>query len=348
MSILKVREGLVEIYIPKISTELGPGKKGGGYYSKPMIFSRDLTVMVLKALDNQSIKALDGLASSGIRGLRIAKEAGIKIDLNDKSQYAVNLIRRNMELNDIDLNVTQMDLNCLLQSKKYDYIDIDPYGSFAPYLESAVESINNGGIMGITTTDLPNFTGTNKIKGLKKYGSIGIRNYLKQEAGLRIMLAYIAKVAVANNMGIEPLVSVYRDYYYRAFIRFKKGMKYSTMTLNNVQTISMASLMPRHYGPFWIGDLHNLEFTKKLKNETYFESYKIIEKYSEYFNLENMLFFYSTEDFCNRLNVSQVKVETVISRLKSMGFNASRTQFDPLGIKTHASYIKMKEAILSR
>ena len=347
MSILKVKEGLVEIYVPKISTELGPGKKGGGYYSKPMIFSRDLTIMILKALANPNIKALDGLSSTGVRGIRIAKEAGIKIELNDRSHYAVKLIKRNLELNNIDLNVTQMALNDLLQSKKYDYIDIDPYGSFVPYLESAIESLNSNGIIGITTTDLPNFTGTNKNKGLKKYGSIGIRNYLKQEAGLRIMIAYIAKLAASYNFGIEPFVSVYHDYYYRTFIKFKKGAKESMRTLNNIQTISTASLLPKLYGPFWIGNLHNLEFIKKLKNEKYFESYKLIEKYLTYFNLENMLFFYSTEELCNRLKISQLKVDTIISRLKKMGFEASRTQFDPLGIKTHASYLRMKEAILS-
>lgn len=347
MSLLKVKEGLAEIYIPKIATEAGPGKKGGGYYSKPMIFSRDLTVMVLKALNNSNIKALDGLASSGVRGIRIAKETGIRIELNDKSQYAVNLIKKNLELNGLDLNVIQMDLNCLLRSKKYDYIDIDPYGSFAPYLQNAIESLNNGGILGITTTDLPNFTGTHKNKGFKKYGSVGIRNHLKQEAGLRIMLSYIAKIAVANNSGIEPLLSVYRDYYYRAFIRFNKGVKESTKTENNIQTISTVSLLPKEYGPFWIGNLNSIEFVKNLKNERYFGSYKLIEKYLNYLSLENMLFFYSTEDLSQRLKVSQVKVDTIIARLKNMGYEASRTEFDPLGIKTHASFIKMKEVILS-
>lgn len=41
----------------------------------------------------------------------------------------------------------------------YDIIDIDPYGCAAGYLDAAVEAVTDGGLLCITSTDMPVLSG---------------------------------------------------------------------------------------------------------------------------------------------------------------------------------------------
>lgn len=42
---------------------------------------------------------------------------------------------------------------------KYDVIDLDPYGSAAPFLDAAVQSVADGGLLCITCTDMAVLSG---------------------------------------------------------------------------------------------------------------------------------------------------------------------------------------------
>lgn len=41
----------------------------------------------------------------------------------------------------------------------YDIVDIDPYGCAAGYLDAAVEAVTDGGLLCITSTDMPVLSG---------------------------------------------------------------------------------------------------------------------------------------------------------------------------------------------
>ena len=38
---------------------------------------------------------------------------------------------------------------------RYDVIDLDPYGTVAPFIDSAVQAVADGGLLCITSTDMP-------------------------------------------------------------------------------------------------------------------------------------------------------------------------------------------------
>lgn len=44
---------------------------------------------------------------------------------------------------------------------RFDMVDLDPYGSAAPFLDAAVQCVNDGGLLCVTCTDLAVLAGTN-------------------------------------------------------------------------------------------------------------------------------------------------------------------------------------------
>jgi tRNA G26 N,N-dimethylase Trm1 len=73
----------------------GPGKAKGVFYNPAMRLSRDLHVAFAKKLDFSGI-LLDGLAASGIRGIRLALEADYNVEFCDTSMLATETIASNL------------------------------------------------------------------------------------------------------------------------------------------------------------------------------------------------------------------------------------------------------------
>ncbi len=102
---------------------------------------------------------------------------------------------------------------------QYDVIDLDPYGTVAPFLDSALQSISDGGLLAITSTDMKTLGGSQPDTCYARYGSIPINKskYL-QEFALRILLCDIAKRAAVYGRSIKPILSIGMNFYVRVFI----------------------------------------------------------------------------------------------------------------------------------
>ena len=101
----------------------GPGKAKGVFYNPAMEMSRDLHVAFAKELEIEGI-VLDGLAASGIRGIRLILEAGLNVEFCDTSTLATNTIAENLKLNKIGSNIYNVPVEELLQKKKLFFIFI--------------------------------------------------------------------------------------------------------------------------------------------------------------------------------------------------------------------------------
>ena len=97
------------------------------------------------------ITVLEALSASGLRSIRYAKEipglAGIVA--NDFSKKAVESIERNVSVNDVSdiVRASHADASALMYCRRKDVdrftiIDLDPYGSAAPFLDAAVQGPN--------------------------------------------------------------------------------------------------------------------------------------------------------------------------------------------------------------
>jgi len=105
------------------------------------------------------------------------------------------------------------------QKTQYDVIDLDPYGSAAPFLDGALQSIVSGGLMCITCTDMAALGGSHPETCYGRYGAFPVqRSGYLQELALRILLYHISIIAGRYGRTIRPLLSVGMAFYCRVFV----------------------------------------------------------------------------------------------------------------------------------
>ncbi|KAL7470785.1 hypothetical protein ACHAXS_011067 [Conticribra weissflogii] len=105
------------------------------------------------------------------------------------------------------------------QKPQYDVIDLDPYGSAAPFLDSAVQAIQNGGLLAITCTDMAALGGSHPETCYGRYGAMPLqRSGYLQELALRILLYHLSVVAGRYGRTIRPVLSVGMAFYVRVFV----------------------------------------------------------------------------------------------------------------------------------
>lgn len=88
-------------------------------------------------------------------------------------------MKKNFDFNNIgiDHEITQMDAQDLMYERKrdkdwYDVIDLDPYGTAVPFLDSAIQACANGGMICVTFTDLAVLAGAKYDVCYYKYDSV--------------------------------------------------------------------------------------------------------------------------------------------------------------------------------
>ena len=174
-------------------------------------------------------RILDALSASGMRAIRYAKELdGLALVLaNDYEAAAVESIRRNVEFNGLDPSLVQARqadaaLTMMLHREsglQFDLVDLDPFGSPAQFLDSAVQSVSEGGMLAVTCTDMAVLCGNHSEACFGKYGTIPLRGDSTHEFALRMVLACLQTHAARYKRYIVPMVSCSIDFYVRLFVR---------------------------------------------------------------------------------------------------------------------------------
>jgi hypothetical protein len=105
------------------------------------------------------------------------------------------------------------------QKPMWDVIDLDPYGSAAPFLDAAVQSIAPGRLLCITCTDMAALGGSHPGTAYGRYAALPNQSakYF-QELALRILLYTLAVSAARYSRTIKPILSVGMDFYIRVFV----------------------------------------------------------------------------------------------------------------------------------
>mmetsp|Transcript_1658 Transcript_1658/g.5783 ORF Transcript_1658/g.5783 Transcript_1658/m.5783 type:complete len:636 (+) Transcript_1658:36-1943(+) len=193
------------------------------------------------------LKILEALSASGLRSIRYWHEIPnvSQIIANDLSSDATKDIARNVAHNQCEngVLVSHADANDLmyenrttslsegrnaapkagraksLQEPGYDVIDLDPYGTAAPFIDAAVQSIRVGGLLCVTCTDLAVLAGNNPGTCYAKYGAVPTRGKYCHEMALRMVLQTMQVSAQRYKRYIVPLYSIHVDFYVRLFVR---------------------------------------------------------------------------------------------------------------------------------
>lgn len=171
---------------------------------------------------------LDALSATGLRALRYASElpSVTKVVANDLSSSAIRSMKTNIDYNELqdqiqpNLGDARAYMYSLGTAQKFDVIDLDPYGTAAPFMDAAVQGVKDGGLLCVTCTDAGVWASTGYAeKAFSLYGGIPIKGSHSHEGGLRLVLNGLAMSAARYGLSIEPLLSLSIDFYARVFVR---------------------------------------------------------------------------------------------------------------------------------
>lgn len=351
-----VNEGGLKLSVPD-PKDSRLSKKDTVFYNPAAKISRELTLAFLKSVKVSNF--LDLLSASGAMGLRIAKDLTIKILLNDANPKAVKLIKKNIKLNKIkNAEVVNESANKLLKKiKKFDYIDIDPFGPPVPFLDSAVQKVSK--YLAVTSTDTSALSGAYPKACLRKYESAPLKNEFMHETGVRILIKRVQDFGIKHKIALEPVFSFHFERYSRVFFKVGKNMEKIRQNMgyichcdtclwrksSKIEKKSCPNCKGelRCAGKLWIGTLWDSKITDEmLKQVVSYETRKLLKTIQEEAKIDTVG-FYDLHAIAKKYKWETVpKIEKVIEKIKKKGFKASRTHFSPTGIRTN---IKISELI---
>lgn len=368
--IISIEEGLTKIEFPeyeKVSSDAPV------FYNPHMELNRDLSILAIQVFQeeqNREINICDLFGGSGIRGVRYKNEInGVgTVCINDISETANYYERHNIELNNLnDIEVYQHDASMFLRMKRgeFDVIDIDPFGTPSPFLDSAGYCARRNSLLCVTATDTSALCGTYKEPCIRKYNSKPYKSEYCHETGIRILAGFVALTLSKYGKFIEVKMSHSTEHYMRLYIEVKKGPKKTDESLKNIGYIShcknclhrqtsngLASPIEEtcpicgeqliHAGPLWLGDVQNKEFIEKMIEQS---EHKKINTEKQSLKLLNSCLleasapatFFDVHAICKSLKISAPKLDLIFDAMKEEGFVAIKTHYNPLGIKTDAN-----------
>ena len=326
-------------------------------------------------LPKEKFNALDGMGATGIRGLRIAMEVpGSSVTINDVNPHAADLIAENIELNgSTNITKTRQDVRNVLSQNRFDYVDIDPFGSPAPYMEYALHSLGRKGILAITATDTATLFGSYPQTCKRRYDSISLRCFLSHEIGIRILLGYVIRKAASNDLCAQPLLSYSHDHYYRAYFLVEKGALKADVLLDDIRYL-LYNRKDNHWcfvGRDWIRYYSKLENSSDVEFEMagplFFgglihpvvgkglldcdipnslserktgignKALRILLTLSG--EAETLPLFFCTHEMGRKSGKAPPPIEKLLRTLDEQGIIACRTHFSPTAVKLHQKHI---------
>ncbi|MBI5000225.1 MAG: hypothetical protein HZB92_01670 [Euryarchaeota archaeon] len=344
-------EGACRFYAQPSGGERGPGsRQGGAFYNPAMRHARDVTVALWRAVAKPGWTMLDGLASSGVRGLRVALEAapGSEIVLNDHNPSIVRIIEKNIALNEVrNVQASCRNVNALLGEERFHYVDIDPFGTPVPYLTAALQGVENRGMLGFCATDVGVLTGSFKRVCQRRYMARPVNNECAHELALRILVGYAVRLAAAHDLAAEPITCYSRGHYLRCYMTVTRGVKraealmelmaHANFEPDGRRWISKHPEAKEHAGPLWAGNLFSNSILKAMSqqlSEHTLGSEKDLAIWEKEWGTAPL--FYDTNIMARKFKASPPKLATLLEKLRGMGFTAQPTYFTPTGFKTDA------------
>lgn len=332
---------------------------------------RDISVSVVQILANEigGLQVCDPLAGVGARGVRYAKEVrGVsKVLVNDYSIEAFELIKRNVELNGLSsvIEICREDANALLWRNRgwFDFVDLDPFGSPAPFIDAACAAITRRGVLAMTATDTAPLSGTHAAACLRRYSAKPIKTEYCHESGVRILIGFGQRVAGKHDLALLPVFAHSTQHYFRVYLRARKGAQRTDEVLRQlgyashcsacgrrVLTYGIAPKLPSacecggrlaHAGPMWLGKLMDKTFVNKVAGDIALRSFRLEKQeltllYQCAEEAEGPPMFYDVHELARRAGAAPPKIAELIAKLRGRGYFASRTHFSGTGFRTDA------------
>jgi tRNA (guanine26-N2/guanine27-N2)-dimethyltransferase len=376
-----IREGKVKVVVPKLKAfkkqpcDYAPSK-APVFYNPVMELNRDITILAFQAyqrLVNREISICDPLTGSGIRGIRFAAEIqGVKkVVVSDINERSFKLAKHNVQLNGLQelVAVKHKDANCLLSChgaprKRFNVVDIDPFGSPVPYLDSAVRALCNKGFLAATATDLAPLCGVHAKSCVRKYGGKPLRTEYCHELAVRLLAGCVATVAAKQDIGVRVVFSHSLDHYIRVYAQISYGAKKADASIKSLGYVihcfncfhreTANTFSARFFekcpecgskmdwaGPLWIGKIFDPQFCEALAQENRRTAFRNSAKISKLAALtkdeaEAPTTYFVIDKISNKLSSPVPSVVAMLKILCANGFKAVPTHFNSRGVRTNA------------
>ncbi len=379
-SIKTITEGSVEVLVPRSNI---PVKKMPVFYNPAMRLNRDIAILVLRVyrkILGRDLSVCEPLAGCGIRGIRFAVEVpGVeKVVINDLNPEAAKLAKYNVRKNGLasKVLVENNDADFLLSmysapTKRFDYVDIDPFGSPAPFMDSAVRALHSGGLLGLTATDMAPLCGVHPQACLRKYGGRPLRTEYCHELAVRILVGCLALTTARYDAGIRVLFSHSTDHYVRSYILIKHSVREANRSIGGMgyvlhcfncfhrETATGISRLTAGScpecgerlsvaGALWLGGLFDRDFCHKMRDEL--KKINFEEKHRLKKLLDTVLeeadgtpTYYVIDRVCDKYDWSIPPTGRIFERLLAAGYKATPTHFHVRGVRTNAPAKKFVE-----
>lgn len=345
-----------------------PDKDSDVFYNRRMEMNRDLSFLAGKVFSDkikpEKFVSCDPLAATGIRGFRYT-EFSDKVKINDSNPSAVENIEKAAEINQIDSEIFNKDANVLMSDnwQNFHFLDLDPFGSFVPYLDSAARSLNYQSFLGVTATDKAVPAGTYRKTCLRRYSSKPIKESFMHETGIRIYIKKICEILSQYDKAFDPKVCFTDRHYTRIMGRVTESKQRCN---NNLENIGELSFCPecrwrklegtdkcdncgssvRNTGPMWTGKIQDQRFTGKMLEEIpaeWEDSTDMLEMLDS--EAELVTPYYDIHELCSNMGISAPRRDDVLQRIENKGYPVSRTHFSPNGFRTDAPIDQIKDII---
>ena len=385
-----IKEGEVKVVVPKLAaykkkpSDYAPSK-APVFYNPTMELNRDLAVLALQAhqkLLGREVSVCEPLTGCGLRGARFAVEVeGVRrVFLNDIKPEAARLASFNAELNNVEdrVEVANEDANLFLSRnaaprKRFDYVDVDPFGPPVPYLDSAIRALRNGGLLALTATDMAPLCGVHPRACLRKYGGQPLRTEYCHELAVRLLIGCLTMMAAKHAIGVEVLFSHSVDHYVRAYAVVNFGARLADKSVRLMgyilhcfscfhrETVSGITSPLKHVcpscgtklsvaGPLWLGKIADKNFCSLMEREAKERSLRQEKRILKLLSLvqneaEATVTYYTMDKICDKLNLPIPALKKVIGKLKEEGFQAGPTHFNSRGFRTDAPASVVREVV---
>ena len=236
-----------------LDNNLGPASKDFEkvFYNSAMAGSRTRSVILMKHiidsgyLGDSEIYAIDGLAASGLRARRWLNELPshnaerLRITICDLNENSLDWAMKNHEQYPPNhgkgiLKPRQGDLRTAILDQGWHWVDVDPFGSPMPFLDTAIQSLAKKAILEVSATDTAALTGSSRTALLRRYGARVNTDGLAHDSGMRVLLACIARNAARHDRCIQPILSIWDSHHLRVSLKVRKSIEISNKLEENL------------------------------------------------------------------------------------------------------------------
>jgi tRNA (guanine26-N2/guanine27-N2)-dimethyltransferase len=322
-----------------------------------MALDRDIGVAVLaawRAEGHPAARAWDMLAATGVRGLRLLLESRslASLDATEANPAAFQVLAQNCaRYADRGARAHPRDAHAGGPGGKYTYVDLDPYGSPLPFLPGAFEALSEGGLLGVTATDLMVLAGPQPEACLRKYGARPVRGWLGPEGGLRILLANVTRGAAERHLEPTVRLAYVLGHHLRAYVELRPASGSVSLPLGSLPSAPeaeppLAGTPP--FGPMWLGPLFDAKLLDRLEPPPSPQEPTDLAELVDRWRAEAGVpvpFAYEPNRVAAAAGLrSPPRLEALLGELRSRGFLAARSHLTASAFRTTAPYPEVRSA----